>query len=967
MSKIHWGRRGFIFGGIFLFFISIMILGSITQNAGASSRVGMYKPSPTPDLETINLPTGAQSGLSLSSLEQQAGKSSSPKLDSSLAELVSANKVSESQALDLARARGIRVSGNRVHVQIVIDPSKRNPITSAIRASGGEVTGVGNRGKLLQGWLPISALETIAAVDGVQFIRRPVEATLLEGTYTSEGVGAMNASAWHAAGYEGSGVKIGIIDGGFQGYASLLGTDLPASVTVKNFVDGETDPQVDGTTVHGSACAEVVFDTAPSAQLYLAKISTDVDLEEAVTWMKDTNHVDVISTSLGWYNLTPGDGSGFFADLVDTARTADIFWATAAGNDREAHWGGAYNDSDADNVHNFNGTQEINYFGPGGGAAYNIPAGYVISGFLRWDDWTAVNQDYDLYLWRWGGSSWTLIAAGTNYQNGGVGQTPTEYVAALSSGTSAPYGFTIQRYSSTRNVNLEFFAPKIARLDELVNARSLANLADSPNAMTVAAVDVDNPYPQESYSSEGPANGPGGTAAGGIIKPDISGYANVSGVSYGVTGFNGTSAATPHVAGAAALVLGANPGYTMDDIQSFLEGHAIDLGAAGQDTQYGFGRLYLGAAPGGTSTFTPTITQTPVTPTYTPTVTQTPVTPTLTSTLTQTPVTPTLTSTLTQTPVTPTFTPTVTQTPVTVTSTPTATATAYAPPGAFGKSAPANASYAFTNPTLSWGASSGADEYEYCIDEINNSACDGSWISTGASTSAGLSGLGNNDPYYWQVRAINPGGTVDANGGTWWTFTARIQIFADVPIDHQFWAEIQAFYDAGITTGCGVDPLVFCPDNTVTRAAMAVFLLRAKYGSTYTPPPATHTFADLPVAGKEWQEAWVDQFYLEGITSGCGISPLIYCPENPVTRAAMAVFILRALYGSGYTPPAATHTFSDMPVLGKEWMEPWVDEFYRLGITGGCGTDPLRYCPENSIKRQGMAAFIVRAFGLPLP
>ena len=155
--------------------------------------------------------------------------------------------------------------------------------------------------------------------------------------------------------------------------------------------------------------------------------------------------------------------------------------------------------------------------------------------------------------------------------------------------------------------------------------------------------------------------------------------------------------------------------------------------------------------------------------------------------------------------------------------------------------------------------------------------------------------------------------------------------------------------------------------ESVTRASMAVFLLRAKYGSGYTPPPATHTFADLPVAGKEWQEAWVDQFYLEGITTGCGTGPLIYCPENPVTRAAMAVFILRTLEGPSYTPPAASHFFADMPVAGKEWMEPWVDELYRRGITTGCGTGPLIFCPETAVKRQAMAAFIVRAFNLPLP
>jgi hypothetical protein len=290
-----------------------------------------------------------------------------------------------------------------------------------------------------------------------------------------------------------------------------------------------------------------------------------------------------------------------------------------------------------------------------------------------------------------------------------------------------------------------------------------------------------------------------------------------------------------------------------------------------------------------------------------------------------------------------------------------------APPDAFNKTAPASGSFVTTSPTITWGASSGATSYEYCRDTSNDDACNSSWISAGSSTNVGLSGLTNNRTYYWQVRATNGVGTTYANGGAWWSFTARNQTFADVPIDHTLWQYIEAFYNAGITTGCGVSPLIYCPEQPVTRAAMTVFLLRAKYGSSYTPPAATHLFADLPVAGKEWMEPWVDQFFLEGITTGCGVSPLIYCPEQSVTRAAMAVFVLRALYGSGYTPPAASHYFSDMPVAGKEWMEPWVDELYREGITTGCGTGPLIYCPETAVKRQAMAAFIVRAFSLPLP
>ncbi len=130
-------------------------------------------------------------------------------------------------------------------------------------------------------------------------------------------------------------------------------------------------------------------------------------------------------------------------------------------------------------------------------------------------------------------------------------------------------------------------------------------------------------------------------------------------------------------------------------------------------------------------------------------------------------------------------------------------------------------------------------------------------------------------------------------------------VFNDMPVAAKEWMEpwVNEFYFNGITTGCGASPLIYCPESTVTRAAMAVFLLRAKHGATYSPPAATHTFVDMPVAGKEWMEPWVDQLFAEGITTGCGAGPM-FCPEAPVTRAALAVFLLRALEGSLYVPPS---------------------------------------------------------------
>jgi hypothetical protein len=119
-------------------------------------------------------------------------------------------------------------------------------------------------------------------------------------------------------------------------------------------------------------------------------------------------------------------------------------------------------------------------------------------------------------------------------------------------------------------------------------------------------------------------------------------------------------------------------------------------------------------------------------------------------------------------------------------------------------------------------------------------------------------------------------------------------IFADVPTT--YWAAdfIEQLYADGITQGCATSPLRFCPDSTVGRAEMAIFLLRAKHGSSYAPPPATGTvFSD--VSAGYWAAPWIEQLYAEGISNGCAVSPLRYCPGSTVPRDQMAVFLARTL------------------------------------------------------------------------
>ena len=185
--------------------------------------------------------------------------------------------------------------------------------------------------------------------------------------------------------------------------------------------------------------------------------------------------------------------------------------------------------------------------------------------------------------------------------------------------------------------------------------------------------------------------------------------------------------------------------------------------------------------------------------------------------------------------------------------------------------------------------------------------------------------------------------------------------FLDVPGSHPFHDAVETIFRNGITAGCGGGN--FCIGAGVTRAQMAIFLLRGKHGGDYEPPPATGVFADVPPSGIV--AAFIEQIYAEGITAGCATDPLRYCPQDPVTRAQMAIFLLRSEHGSGYDPPPATGIFEDVP-LTHPFVE-WIEQLYAEGITGGCSTDPLRYCPGDPVSRGQMALFLTRTFDLSRP
>ncbi|HSK75999.1 MAG TPA: S8 family serine peptidase [Thermoanaerobaculia bacterium] len=186
-------------------------------------------------------------------------------------------------------------------------------------------------------------------------------------------------------------------------------------------------------------------------------------------------------------------------------------------------------------------------------------------------------------------------------------------------------------------------------------------------------------------------------------------------------------------------------------------------------------------------------------------------------------------------------------------------------------------------------------------------------------------------------------------------------VFADVAPKHWARSWIEAIYHAGVTTGCATLPRRYCPGSLVTRDQMAVFLLRAIEDGSYVPPPCTaDPFSDVPAASTFCP--WIQELAVRGITLGCGNGK--YCPGGAVSREQMAIFLMRALEGSGYTPaPCLDSPFIDVPAGSLSCG--YIRDLAARGISNGCGGG--NFCPAMATSRAEMAIFLVRAFAIPLP
>ena len=175
--------------------------------------------------------------------------------------------------------------------------------------------------------------------------------------------------------------------------------------------------------------------------------------------------------------------------------------------------------------------------------------------------------------------------------------------------------------------------------------------------------------------------------------------------------------------------------------------------------------------------------------------------------------------------------------------------------------------------------------------------------------------------------------------------------FVDVDSGGVHAAGIESLLDAGVTAGCSTSPPRFCPDGLVTRGQMATFLARALRLEASGPRAG---FADLDSGGVH--AAGIEALLAAGVTSGCSTSPPRFCPNGAVTRAQMATFLARALR---LEAPSQRAGFADLDADGVHAAG--IEALLEAGVTAGCSTSPLRFCPDGLVTRAQMATFLTRA------
>ncbi|MCH8205709.1 MAG: S8 family serine peptidase [Chloroflexi bacterium] len=540
---------------------------------------------------------------------------------------------------------GLMVLDDQGRVQVYVrisDPEAG--IAGEVVSLGGQVERLDESGTLIQARVPVDKLPQVAALEYVTSVTLPNYGQPSLGSFLTEGDALLGLDKARAkGGVDGSGVTVGVISDGIFGLAAAIASgDLPATsfnvdgngklvsttggiVGTSFRADGNLEGGLGGTATgaEGTAILEIIHDIAPGAQLRFANFSTSLEFIAAVDFLAANSDVviDDIAFFAKPFDQTSDVSANTAAELNKLANPIRGYYA-AVGNHAQRHYQETYVDSGTDgapfafanlpgNLHQFAATGDTTDclgLGPRIANSVRLGPGQTATIVLTWDDtFGAVTTDYDLYV-RTNDTN-DLAAFGID-DNVALGD-PIEAVAFTNNTAAARFfdifiqnsanasaAKTFDMFITAGGIGLACSAGTFFNYNT-VNSSVPAQSDAGGGVVSVGAISASDPGVDtiEPFSSRGPTNN-------GVVKPDvvaIDGVA-VSGSGGFPTPFFGTSAAAPHVAGLAALLLDGNPGLlggeAGDDpaadravLRAAIVADAVDLGIPGVDNTYGSGRI----------------------------------------------------------------------------------------------------------------------------------------------------------------------------------------------------------------------------------------------------------------------------------------------------------------------------------------------------------------------------------------
>jgi len=490
--------------------------------------------------------------------------------------------------LDSLRGGALRLrEDGAILVSLRVSGTGRSEL-ARLRAVGFEPTFESARFLLVEGWLSIFRLESVARLGFVNSVHPAVPPRTSAGSVLTEGDAILFADqARLNLGVSGAGVTVGVISDSVDGMAaSQASGDLPSQIQVLKAGAGAGE---------GTAMLEIVHDLAPGAELGFYGPASSGDMITGINRLAAAG-ASVIVDDLTFFDQ-PHFEEGPVAQTINSVAAQGVVYVTASGNDAQASGSGSghYEANFAGGGSLGGPTQDVHLFVPcpvcNAFQSITVLPGKVGVVILQWaDKFGAAGDDYDLYITD---VNRTIIAMSDDVQDGNDDPIEMVFLDNKASSFPATIRVVVDRFAgSPRRIKVFYF--EITDIEFGSAVGSIAGHANASGAITVGTINADDPGNDDiaPYSSQGPCDlfFPAVVAR---QKPDVTGIDGVSVT--GAAGFSnpffGTSAAAPHVAAVAALMLEADPSLPAARVKEILGETAVDLGASGGDTVFGSGRV----------------------------------------------------------------------------------------------------------------------------------------------------------------------------------------------------------------------------------------------------------------------------------------------------------------------------------------------------------------------------------------